>query len=155
MKHTIVKTASNLLLAGLVGVTTLAVAQTAQPLTITLKASQIVNQDGKETLKPVQRGRSGDLIQYQATYRNNLQKPMTDVAINLPVPANMVYTGTASPAPTLASLDGKKFEAIPLKRQVNGKWVEVPVSEYRAVRWVVKNLPAQKQATVTMNAKVK
>lgn len=130
-------------------------AYAADALSINLTASQIVNQNGKAVLKPITKANSGDVIQYTATYRNNIDKPMTDVAITLPIPANMSYTGTSNPAPTLASLDGKNFQAIPLKRMVNGKMVEVPVSEYRAVRWVVKYLPDQKAATVTLNAQVR
>lgn len=130
-------------------------ANAADALSINLTASQIVNQNGKAVLKPITKANSGDMIQYTATYRNNIDKPMTDVAITLPIPANMSYTGTSDPAPTLASLDGKEFQAIPLKRMVNGKAVEVPASEYRAVRWLVKYLPAQKAANVTLKAQVR
>lgn len=129
-------------------------ANAADSLSINLTANQVVTQNGKTTLKNVAKAGSGDVIRYSATYRNNIDRPMTDVAITLPVPKNMVYTGVTSSEPIQASLDGTKFENIPLKRQVNGKSVEVPKSEYRALRWQVKHLPAKKEATVTMDVKV-
>ena len=54
----------------------------------------------------------------------------------------------------IPGLDGKKFENLPILRKVNGKMVEVPASQYRAVRWIVKTLPAQQSTTVSLNAKV-
>ena len=80
---------------------------------------------------------------------------MTNLAVTLPVPTSMVYIGEASPMPTLATLDGKTFEAIPIKRIIDGKEVQIPASQYRAVRWVIPNLAAQQEATVSMNAKVR
>lgn len=115
----------------------------------------MVVQDGTSLVKPIKKATTGDVVQYSATYRNNINKPMTDVAITLPIPANMIYTGIAKPDAALASLDGKKFDPIPLKRVVNSKLVEILPSEYRALRWIVKTLAPQKSATVTMNAKVK
>lgn len=151
------KTAALLGLLTVAGIssTYAATATSTDPLSITLTANQLVMQNGQSVLKPVTKANSGDTIQYTAAYRNNIEKPMTDVVITLPVPVNMVYTSNSTPAPVQASLDGAKFEAIPIKRLVNGKMVEVPTAQYRALRWVVKYLPAQKEATVTMNTKVR
>lgn len=141
-------------LAALLGLCLVNTATAADALSVNLQAKQVVNENGKPVLKAVTRAKSGDIIQYQATYRNNIQKPMTDVALTIPVPTSMVYVNSSSPAPTQASLDGKKFENLPIMRKVNGKLVEVPASQYRAVRWVIKTLPAQQSTTVSLNAKV-
>ena len=148
------KIAKTLALSTVLGISLANGANAAEALSVNLKAKQIVTENGKQVLKTVNRANSGDIIQYQAIYRNNIQKPMTDLALTLPVPANMVYVSSSSPAPTQASLDGKKFENLPIMRKVNGKMVEVPVSQYRALRWIVKTLPAQQSTTVSLNAKV-
>ena len=148
------KIAKTLALSTVLGLSLANGANAAEALTVNLQAKQVVTENGKQVLKAVSRANKGDLLQYQATYRNNLQKPMTDLALTLPVPANMVYVSSSSPAPTQASLDGKKFENLPILRKVNGKMVEVPASQYRAVRWIVKTLPAQQSTTVSLNAKV-
>ena len=148
------KIAKTLALSTVLGISLANGANAAEALSVNLQAKQIVTENGKQVLKTVNRANSGDVIQYQAIYRNNIQKPMTDLALTLPVPANMVYVSSSSPAPTQASLDGKKFENLPILRKVNGKMVEVPASQYRAVRWIVKTLPAQQSTTVSLNAKV-
>ena len=148
------KIAKTLALSTVLGLSLANGANAAEALSVNLQAKQIVTENGKQVLKTVNRANSGDVIQYQAIYRNNIQKPMTDLALTLPVPANMVYVSSSSPAPTQASLDGKKFENLPIMRKVNGKMVEVPVSQYRALRWIVKTLPAQQSTTVSLNAKV-
>ena len=148
------KIAKTLALSTVLGISLANGANAAEALSVNLQAKQIVTENGKQVLKTVNRANSGDVIQYQAIYRNNIQKPMTDLALTLPVPANMVYVSSISPAPTQASLDGKKFENLPILRKVNGKMVEVPVSQYRALRWIVKTLPAQQSTTVSLNAKV-
>ena len=148
------KIAKTLALSTVLGISLANGANAAEALSVNLQAKQIVTENGKQVLKTVNRANSGDVIQNQAIYRNNIQKPMTDLALTLPVPANMVYVSSSSPAPTQASLDGKKFENLPIMRKVNGKMVEVPVSQYRALRWIVKTLPAQQSTTVSLNAKV-
>lgn len=148
------KIAKTLALSTVLGLSLANGANAAEALTVNLQAKQVVTENGKPVLKTVNRAKSGDVIQYQAIYRNNIQKSMTDLALTLPVPANMVYVSSSSPAPTQASLDGKKFENLPILRKVNGKMVEVPASQYRAVRWIVKTLPAQQSTTVSLNAKV-
>jgi uncharacterized repeat protein (TIGR01451 family) len=133
----------------------ISIAIAATPLSVNLQANQVVMQNGKPQLKAVTRANRGDIIQYQATYRNNLTKPMTDLALTLPVPPNLVYLNeSSSPKPTQASLDGKKFENLPIIRTVNGKPVEVPASQYRALRWIVKTLPANQTLVIWINTKV-
>lgn len=156
MKHNLYnsKFLKTFALSTVLGLSLANIAHAAEALTVNLQAKQIVTENGKQVLKAVSRANKGDLLQYQATYRNNLQKPMTNVAVTIPVPASMVYVSSSSPAPTQASLDGKKFENLPIMRKVNGKMVEVPASQYRAVRWIVKTLPAQQSTTVSLNAKV-
>lgn len=155
LQNSITKRAMQLIAGAIIAGSVMTHAQAADALSVKLQAHQLVMQNGKPVLKAVTRANSGDVIQYTATYRNNIKKPMTNLAVTLPVPTSMVYIGEASPMPTLASLDGKTFEAIPIKRIIDGKEVQIPASQYRAVRWVIPNLAAQQEATVSMNAKVR
>ena len=60
---------------------------------------------------------------------------------------------TAAPAVVLASTDGRSFAAVPLvrtERTTDGREVvrEVPLSEYRALRWSIGTLAAKESRTV-------
>lgn len=111
-------------------------------LAIALTAQRVVKQsDGSEKLLVADRALPGEMIQYDTLCQNQGAKALNNVAPMLPIPAGMVYVdGSASPAPSEASLDGKSFSPIPLKRQVTmptGEVTEqeVPATEYRALRW--------------------
>jgi hypothetical protein len=61
--------------------------------------------------------------------------------------------------PSEASLDGKKFEPLPIVRKVRmpsgvETEVEVPASEYRALRWEAGNLAPGAKTTITARAKL-
>ena len=137
----------------ILGLSTMAMA--AGELSVNLDAKQVIVKDGKTTLKSVSRANSGDVGRYIADYKNGSDTALQDVVITIPVPAALNYTGGASTKPTHASLDGKTFAPVPLTRKVNGKVVQVPVSEYRAVRFTVANVPAKSTNSVFIDAKVR
>lgn len=127
----------------------------ADALQMQLQASKVVKlADGKVSYTPVSTAASGTVIQYRATYTNTIDKAINDIAVTLPIPANMTFTGEAFPASAQATIDGKNFADMPLMRKVNGKMVKVPYSEYKALRWNIKLLPAKKSADVALNATV-
>ena len=112
------------------------------PLAIALTAQKVVKQsDGKEKLLAADRTFPGEVIQYDALYQNQSVRPLDNVTPTLPIPVGMVFLpDSATPVPVEASLDGKKFERIPLKRKVvmpsgETEEQEVPATEYRALRW--------------------
>ena len=130
-------------------------------LAISLTAKKVVIQaDGKEKLVVADRAFPGEVIQYDALYVNQSAKPLTSVAPTLPIPNGMVFVpASASPAPSEASLDGKTFEPLPILRKVrmpNGeeKEVEVPATEYRALRWKAGDLAAGAKTTITARTKL-
>ncbi|MEJ8837101.1 hypothetical protein [Ramlibacter sp. AN1133] len=104
----------------------------------------------------------GDLVAYTATYRNTGKDAARSLVVTVPVPAGMDYQGRQVDeklAPSLASLDGKTYAAIPLTRKVKnaqGQEVvqEVPVAEYRFLRWNVPQLAAGANVSVQVTAKV-
>lgn len=120
---------------------------------VTLQAFQVVGTKDVK-LVPTTRANPGDTIEYQVTYRNNGTTPARQTKAVLPVPeGGMAYLpDTASPAKVEASLDGKTYAAVPLKREVmrDGKKVTETVAptEYRFLRWDLDDLPPGQAATV-------
>ena len=136
-------------------------AQNANDVIVTLKASKVVKAgDGKEVLQAADRAMPGEVIQYDALYRNQGRKGVRNLQPTLPIPAGLEYLpDSAKPAPSKASIDGKNFAPIPLMRQValpDGKTKEeaIPTSEYRALRWELGDLDAGRNAQVSARARL-
>lgn len=124
-------------------------------LQMELTASKVMtNAAGKITYSAVSNAPAGTVIQYKATYTNTTDKDIQDLAIVLPIPVNMTFNGVASPASARASIDGKNYADMPLRRRANGKLVKIPFTEYRTLRWDIKLLPAKKSAAVALNTVV-
>ena len=150
---TILRASLHTLLLG-VAVSTPVWAEVAQPIKIDLKAYRIVTQNGKETASEAKQARPGDVIEYRATYANVGATPVANLLATLPIPNDMEFTGATQPTGAEASTDGKTFAPMPLKRTVAGKVVEVPLIEYRALRWKIATLPAGKTAVVSVRTRV-
>ena len=130
-------------------------------LAISLTAKKVVVQaDGKEKLIAAERAFPGEVIQYDAQYVNQSAKPLTSVAPMLPIPNGMEFVPqSASPAPSEASLDGRQFEPLPIMRKVRmpsgeEKEIEVPATEYRALRWKAGDLAAGATTTITARTRL-
>ena len=140
------------LLASLASVFLFSIAHADDALKMDLTVNQVIkNIEGKTSYSPVRTAPAGTVIQYKATYSNTINKDIQDLAVILPIPANMTFTGEASPSSAQASIDGKNYMDMPLMRKVDGKMVKIPFSEYRTLRWNIKLLPAQKSAAVALN----
>ena len=145
----------NTLLASVTSVLLLSTAHADDALKMDLTVNQVIkNAEGKISYVPVRTAPKGTVIQYKANYLNTINKDIQDLAVVLPIPANMTFTGEASPASAQASTDGKNYMDMPLMRKVNGKMVKIPYSEYKSLRWNIKLLPAQKSADVALNTVV-
>lgn len=140
------------LLATVASVFLLNTAHADDALKMELTANKVMkNAEGKVTYLPVRTAPAGTVIQYQATYTNAVNKDISDLAVTLPIPANMTFTGEAMPTTAQASIDGKNYADMPLMRKVDGKLVKIPLAEYRTLRWDIKLLPANKSAAVALN----
>lgn len=131
----------------------------ADPLESRLEARKVVIADGRETLADAATVKPGDVIEYVATYRNTGTRPITGLQATVPVPPDTEFVpGTARPAQAQASLDGRTFAAIPLKRMAtrNGRQVEeqVPYREYRYLRWTAGELGSGKALAFTARVRV-
>jgi len=136
----------------------------AGPLAIELKSEKITTvllqgkseerRDAAKAIKPA------DIIEYRANYKNTSAKELRGVQAVLPVPSGMtIDLNSAKPLPVQASSDGRQFYPVPLTRQVRAadgqlKTVNVPLSEYRALRWSLGALAAGASREVVLRARV-
>ena len=145
-------TLRNALLATVASAFLLSTAYADDALKMELTANKVVkNAEGKISYLPVRTAPTGTVTQYKAIYTNTINENINDLAVTLPIPANMTFTGEVSPTSAQASIDGKNYADIPLMRKVDGKMVKIPFSEYRTLRWNIKLLPANKSAAVALN----
>lgn len=144
-----------ILSAALLSIISLNMAYANNGVKMELTTNEVVkDQQGKVVYIPVRTASTGAIIEYKATYTNTLAQDLNDLIITLPIPSSMTFTGEAHPASAQASTDGKNYADIPLMRQVAGKITNMPLSEYRYVRWNIKLLPAKKSANVSLNTTV-
>jgi len=136
-------------------------AQNASDVVVTLKAQKVVRtSDGKEVLQVAEHATPGEVIQYDALYRNKGKTGVRNLQPTLPIPAGLEYLpDSAKPAPSKASVDGKNFAPIPLMRRIalpdgQTKEVPVPTSEYRALRWDLGDLDSGGNALVSARARL-
>ena len=157
--HKLMNTALSLALALAVAFPVMA-ADTGS-VTVDLKGQKVVKAaDGKEKHESAEKARPGDIIEYKAVYHNKGKNPAGDLKATIPVPLGTEYiSGSARPADVSASLDGKQFASVPLKRKVklsSGKeeMRNVPYDEYRSLRWDLKTLEPGKSATVSLRVRI-
>ena len=136
-------------------------AQDKEPVVSMLTAKKVVtNADGKEKLESAEQAKPGEVVQYEAVYRNQSGRDVGNLQATVPIPAGMEFIAdSAKPVPSAASLDGATYAPFPLKRKVtlpDGTVAEqnVPLSEYRALRWNVGDLKAGASATVVARARL-
>jgi uncharacterized repeat protein (TIGR01451 family) len=129
-------------------------------LDIRLSAAKVVAVDGKETLEIAEKAKPGEIIQYTAVYANKSGGDIRNLSPTLPIPSGTeLIKDSANPTPSEASTDGGSFQKFPLKRKVksaDGQMVEeeVPLSEYRALRWSVGDLASGKSTSVVARVKI-
>lgn len=128
---------------------------------VSLTAHRVaVDAKGRESFQPAAEARPGETVEYRAAYRNSGIASVGDVEATLPIPDGTEYVArTARPAPALASLDGRTFEPLPLKRRVrlaNGAETmrDIPAAEYRYLRWTLGSIEAGRAATVSARVRV-
>jgi uncharacterized repeat protein (TIGR01451 family) len=133
-----------------------------QPVKSLLAVTKIaLDAAGKEVRVPATGGANpGEILEYTVTYRNVGRAPVKDLAATIPVPRFTAYLHEGSfPQGILATLDGKKFEAVPLKRLVkkpdgSAEWQVVPYAEYRALRWPAIALEPGKEARFSARVRI-
>ena len=139
-------------------VTNINAAPTASPakkdaVQINLELFKVVSKDGKETLVSAKETKPGEILEYRATYKNVSKSPVRNLAATLPVPKGMEYQiKTAIPAGAEATIDNVTYSAIPLIDATKKELI--PTSQYRALRWKVGELAAEKSIVVSARMKI-
>jgi len=118
--------------------------------------------NGKPSFESARATEPGDIVEYRVTYRNTNYVPVRGVVGTLTIPVNrFTYVGDSKTRGLMleASLDGKTFEPVPLKRLVVSddgqmKMESIPAGEYRFLRWQVGDLPARGSITVSARMRV-
>ena len=137
-----------------------AIAQAGEPVHVALTAQRVITQNGHEVLAPADKASPGEVIEYRATYRNNSASPIRELVATLPIPNGVeLLPSTTAPAGVEASLDGRHYAAMPLTRIVrdaSGHEVkrEVPLAEYRSLRWTIGGLAPKDSRTVAARVRV-
>lgn len=135
-------------------------AQQPGPVVSRLEARKVVaTADGGESFGSAGLARPGDVIEYVVTYRNTGREPVKNLVATLPIPPDTeLVPGSARPATAKAGVDSNAFGDMPLKRsaQRNGVQVEeqVPLREYRYLRWVAAELAGEKSLTFAARVRV-
>jgi uncharacterized repeat protein (TIGR01451 family) len=128
-----------------------------------LVAEKLVrNAAGELATAPAKDVKPGDVVIYTISYNNYGDEVAKALVATVPVPVGMDYQGAQKGdklPPAAASLDGNNFAPIPLTRKVKtaqGKETvqEVPLSEYRALRWSVAELSAGANLALKVITKV-
>lgn len=137
-------------------------AHAADPVKVTLKAAKVVTSGAKraEKLVSAEAAKPGDVLQYDALYRNESGAKIGNLQATLPIPDGLeVLTESLKPAGAQASVDGKTFGPLPLMRNAtapDGTAVqeEVPAREYRVLRWSAPTLLPSAQFSVSARARL-
>jgi len=125
------------------------------PVSVELKTYLVsASADGKLTAKLVSKVKPNDVIEYRATYTNNTAGKIKNLAATLPIPVETQFLGKSQPESAQASTDGINFSSMPLKRKEGKQMVDVPLKDYRALRWTIAELPAGKSVTVSAQTRI-
>jgi uncharacterized repeat protein (TIGR01451 family) len=122
---------------------------------VTLQQFKVGKRAQAEVLESAAQIKPGEVIEYQATYHNTTKHVISQLQATLPIPKETEYIpNTANPVGVQASVDGVNYAPVPLRRMVklaNGQMTEqdVPVVEYRSLRWALGDLSANQKKTVS------
>lgn len=131
------------------------------PLRVELSAKKVLLSKNGSHYADASEVKPGEIIEYQARYRNEGKTVLKHLNVSLPIPGNTTYlAGSAQPGEAQASRAGASdYGPLPLMHSVAGangtrRSVEVPLEEYRSLRWRVGDLAPGAGVTVTARVKV-
>ena len=101
------------------------------------KTTRLANGGTAEQLVPAGRAVPGDPMVYVLAYRNEATQPATDVVLDSPVPATMIYRGAGAGAEPQLSIDGHSFARLADLTVIGPGGVRRParLSDVTHVRW--------------------
>lgn len=121
---------------------------------VKLEQFKVTIDNGKEMLATANQVRPGEVIEYRATYKNISTGAVKNLIATLPIPKGLEYQiKTANPLATAeASIDNVTFATLPLMDA--DKKQPIPTNKYRALRWKLQELGADKSIVVSARMKV-
>lgn len=126
-----------------------------EPVSVELKTYLVsINSEGKANVKLVNKVKPNDVVEYRATYTNNTSGKIKNLTATLPIPVETLFLAKSEPENAQASTDGTNFAPMPLKRKEGNQMVNVPLKDYRALRWTIAELPAGKSVTVSAQTRI-
>jgi len=125
-----------------------------EPVQVKLEQFKVTVENGKETLAIADKVKPGEIIEYRATYKNISTGAVKNLVATLPVPKGLEYqTKTANPLATAeATIDNITYGIVPLMDAE--KKQPIPTKQYRALRWKLQELAAEKSIVVSARMKV-
>jgi uncharacterized repeat protein (TIGR01451 family) len=135
-------------------------AHAAEPVTSTLTVHRVAAPGGQEQFEPAATAKPGDTLLYTLDLHNGGVGTVHGLMATLPIPAGTeLIDASALPAAAQASLDGRHFAAVPLKRLAqladgSTREVLVPVSEYRFLQWAARDVGANQDLKVSVRVRV-
>lgn len=111
---------------------------------------------GQEQLIPIDAATSinrGDIVEYHGHFTNKTADRIGAMTAMMDIPTKLELISTEPLA--FASVDSKRFSAMPLRTLVNGQLVPVPLAYYRAIRFDIKNIGIGATAVVKYRAKIR
>lgn len=118
----------------------------------------VQNINGQERLVPVNVGtpvKSGDVLEYQGLFTNNSPERVRSMEVSLTIADGLELIGGIHPRFPYASIDGNRFVRSPIRANVGGQVQELPLSQYKALRWTIEDVGLGGTAVVKYRAKVK
>ncbi|STY90538.1 hypothetical protein [Moraxella bovis] len=118
----------------------------------------VQNINGQETLTPINAGtpvKSGDILEYQGLFTNNSSERVRSMDVTLSIADGLALVGGIHPRFPHATIDGSRFVRSPIRANVGGQVQELPLSDYKALRWTLEDIGLGGTSVVKYRAKVK
>ncbi|OPH37859.1 hypothetical protein B5J93_07635 [Moraxella equi] len=123
-----------------------------------MNAFIVQNINGQETLTPINAGtpiKSGDILEYQGLFTNNSSERVRSMDVTLSIADSLELVGGIHPRFPHATIDGSRFVRSPIRANVGGQVQELPLSDYKALRWTLEDIGLGGTSVVKYRAKVK
>lgn len=123
-----------------------------------VNAFVVQNVNGQETLIPVTADttvQAGDILEYQGLFTNNSTERVRTMDVTLSIADGLELIGGVMPRLAQATIDDSRFLRIPIRANVGGQIQELPLSQYKALRWTVEDIGLGGTAVVKYRARVK
>lgn len=98
---------------------------------------------------------SGDIIEYHGYFTNQSSERIRSVIASIDIPNGVELIGNIAPRGAMASVNGTNFGFVPLQANINGQIQQLPLSNYKALRWQLEDLGIGGTAVVQYRARLK